>query len=66
MIIKRIEYQDHVFQFAVGAPQDLLIAGCDWRQPLLLNEDWGGTTLVDNHRIAPTERPGRHGAAPGS
>ncbi len=48
---------------AVGAPADLLIAGCDLRQPLVLDEDWGGTRHLPGHRIAPTDTPG-HGAVP--
>ena len=48
---------------AVGVPPELLIAGCDLRQPLLLNDDWGGTQHLPHHRIAPTISPG-HGAAP--
>lgn len=50
---------------AIGAPAELLIAGCDLRQPLRLDEDWGGTRHLPGHRIAPTEGPG-HGAAPPS
>ncbi|MBS34523.1 MAG: hypothetical protein CMO26_01200 [Thiotrichales bacterium] len=48
---------------AVGVPESLLIGGCDLRQPLRLNEDWGGTVHLDGHRIAPSDDPG-HGAAP--
>lgn len=48
---------------AVGVPVDLLVAGCDLRQPLLLNEDWGGTEHLPNHRIAPSSSGG-HGARP--
>ena len=49
---------------AVGVPVELLIAGCDLRQPLLLNDDWGGTNHLPQHQIAPLDTPG-HGAAPG-
>ena len=48
---------------AVGVPSELLVAGCDLRQPLSLNEDWGGTQHFPDHRIAPSDTPG-HGAAP--
>ncbi len=48
---------------AVGVPIELLVAGCDLRQPLSLNEDWGGTLHLPHHRIAPSDTPG-HGAAP--
>jgi len=48
---------------AVGVPAELLISGCDLRQPLLLTEDWGGTQHLANHRIAPTSVAG-HGAVP--
>jgi L-alanine-DL-glutamate epimerase-like enolase superfamily enzyme len=48
---------------AVGVPSELLIAGCDLRQPLLLNDDWGGTKHLPRHRITPSAGLG-HGAAP--
>lgn len=48
---------------ACGAPADKLIAGCDLRQPLILDEDWGGTRHLAGHYIAPSDDPG-HGAKP--
>jgi L-alanine-DL-glutamate epimerase-like enolase superfamily enzyme len=48
---------------ACGAPTGLLIAGCDLRQPLILDEDWGGTRHLPGHRIAPFDEPG-HGVNP--
>ena len=48
---------------AVGVPSDLLIAGCDLRQPLLLHDDWGGTEHLAQHKIAPSAGAG-HGATP--
>ncbi len=48
---------------AVGAPAELIVSGCDLRQPLELDDDWGGTRHLPGHRIAPSEEPG-HGAVP--
>jgi L-alanine-DL-glutamate epimerase-like enolase superfamily enzyme len=48
---------------AVGTPSDLLIAGCDLRQPLELNSDWGGTVHLAEHFIKPDNKPG-HNAQP--
>jgi L-alanine-DL-glutamate epimerase-like enolase superfamily enzyme len=48
---------------ACGTPDDLLVAGCDLRQPLALEEDWGGTLHLPGHRIAPFDEPG-HGVNP--
>ena len=48
---------------ACGAPANLLIAGCDLRQPLMLDEGWGGTRHFPGHRIAPLDEPG-HGVNP--
>ena len=48
---------------ACGAPPELLIAGCDLRQPLLLDEDWGGIRHLQEHQIAPVETSG-HGVTP--
>jgi L-alanine-DL-glutamate epimerase-like enolase superfamily enzyme len=49
---------------ACGAPTDLLIAGCDLRQPLILEEDWGGIRHLPGRRLAPFDEPG-HGVNPG-
>ena len=48
---------------AIGVPPELVVAGCDLRQPLILNDDWGGTQHLGDHHIAPTDEPG-HGATP--
>lgn len=48
---------------AVGTPPDLLIAGCDLREPLVLDEDWGGIIRTSGDRIAPADEPG-HGVVP--
>lgn len=48
---------------AVGVPADLLIAGCDLRQPLDIADDWGGIEHLPGHRIRPADSPG-HGALP--
>ncbi len=48
---------------ACGVPEALLIAGCDLRQPLILDADWGGTHHQPGHHISPFEEPG-HGVMP--
>jgi L-alanine-DL-glutamate epimerase-like enolase superfamily enzyme len=48
---------------ACATPADLLIAGCDLRQPLILDEDWGGIRHLPGHRIAPLDVAG-HGVNP--
>ena len=48
---------------AVGAPPGLLIAGCDLREPLVLDEDWGGVLQTPGKCIAPVDSPG-HGVIP--
>ena len=46
--------------FAATIPPELLIAGCDLRQPFDLDDDWGGTDHTHGHRIKPFDTPG-HG-----
>ena len=46
--------------FAATIPPELLIAGCDLRQPFDLHDDWGGTDHTPGHRIRPFDTPG-HG-----
>lgn len=43
---------------AVGAPPELLVAGCDLREPLLIEPCLDGVTVVDKARIAPPTGPG--------
>ena len=43
---------------AIGAPQDKILAGCDLRQPVILEQDWGGLTHLPGKRIAPLDQPG--------
>jgi L-alanine-DL-glutamate epimerase-like enolase superfamily enzyme len=43
---------------AVGAPPELLVAGCDLREPLLIEPCLYGVTVVDKARIAPPTGPG--------
>jgi L-alanine-DL-glutamate epimerase-like enolase superfamily enzyme len=43
---------------AIGAPPELLIAGCDLREPLLIESCLNGVTVVDKARIAPPTGPG--------
>jgi L-alanine-DL-glutamate epimerase-like enolase superfamily enzyme len=52
-----------ILHLAVGMPAKLLIAGCDLREPLVLEEDWGGMVTKPGGRIAPTDKPG-HGVTP--
>lgn len=52
-----------ILHLAVGMPAELLIAGCDLREPLVLEEDWGGMVSKPGGRIAPTDKPG-HGVTP--
>ncbi len=52
-----------ILHLAVGTPPDLLIAGCDLREPLVLDEDWGGIRRTPGDRIAPADGPG-HGVIP--
>jgi len=47
---------------AVGVPPNLIIAGCDLRQPLILEHDWGGTQHLPNHHITVFDSPG-HGVS---
>jgi cis-L-3-hydroxyproline dehydratase len=52
-----------ILHLACGVPSELLVAGCDLRQPLVLNDDWGGTEHLEPHFIKPSASPG-HGATP--
>jgi len=52
-----------ILHLAVGMPLELLIAGCDLREPLVLEEDWGGVISKQGGRIAPMDKPG-HGVTP--
>ena len=52
-----------ILHLAVGVPGPLLIAGCDLRQPLRIDDDWGGIRHLPGKRIAPGDGPG-HGAVP--
>jgi len=52
-----------ILHLAVGMPRELLIAGCDLREPLVLEEDWGGVISKPGGRIAPMVCPG-HGVTP--
>jgi L-alanine-DL-glutamate epimerase-like enolase superfamily enzyme len=52
-----------ILHLAVGVPADLLIAGCDLREPLELEDDWGGIVSSGEGRIAPIQTPG-HGVTP--
>ncbi len=52
-----------ILHLAVGMPPELLIAGCDLREPLVLEDDWGGVETRPGGRIAPTDNPG-HGVTP--
>lgn len=42
-----------ILSLAVGAPADLVIAGCDLREPLILEPDLGGVVHLAADRIAP-------------
>jgi len=44
-------------------PAELLIAGCDLSEPLVLEESWGGKVSKPGGRIAPMDKPG-HGVTP--
>ena len=52
-----------ILHLAVGMPAELLIAGCNLYEPLVLEEDWGGMVSKPGGRIAPTDKPG-HGVTP--
>ncbi len=52
-----------ILHLAVGMSPELLIAGCDLREPLDLKEDWGGVVSRRGGRIAPMDKPG-HGVTP--
>lgn len=47
-----------ILHLAVGAPPDLLIAGCDLREPLVLTPDFGGAVAVAGGRVAPPRGAG--------
>ncbi|MEM7118778.1 MAG: mandelate racemase/muconate lactonizing enzyme family protein [Chloroflexota bacterium] len=42
-----------ILHLALGAPADLLIAGCDLREPLTINPDLHGVVSLPGARIAP-------------
>ena len=42
-----------ILHLAVGAPQDLLVSGCDLREPVLIEPDMQGVITQDNTRISP-------------
>ena len=42
-----------ILHLAVGAPPELLIAGCDLREPLVIDTDLRGVVRVGDTRIAP-------------
>ena len=52
-----------ILHLAVGMPPELLIAGCDLREPLDHSEGWGGIVSRPGGRIAPMDKPG-HGVTP--
>ena len=43
---------------AIGAPPERLIAGCDLRQPVVIEQDWGGIRHLPGQKIAPLDTPG--------
>jgi L-alanine-DL-glutamate epimerase-like enolase superfamily enzyme len=47
-----------ILHLAVGAPPDLLIAGCDLREPLVLEPDLKGVVSMGASRIGPPPGPG--------
>ena len=47
-----------ILHLAVGAPPDLLIAGCDLREPLMRELDLKGVIRFDGCRIGPPSGPG--------
>ncbi len=47
-----------ILHLAVGAPPDLLIAGCDLREPLVRERDLKGVIRFDGCRIGPPSGPG--------
>lgn len=49
---------------ALGTPPELLVAGCDLTEPLMLAEDWGPFLARRGSRIAPLDAPGHGIAAP--
>ena len=47
-----------ILHLAVGAPPELLIAGCDLSEPLLREQDFKGAVRFDGCRIGPPSGPG--------
>ena len=47
-----------ILHLALGAPPDLLIAGCDLREPLVQEQDLKGVIRFDGCRIGPPSGPG--------
>ena len=47
-----------ILHLALGAPPDLLLAGCDLRQPMIIDPDLRGVRYHDDGRIAPPPGPG--------
>jgi len=47
-----------ILHLAVGAPPDLLVAGCDLREPLVIESGLGGVRHLPGFRIAPPEGVG--------
>ena len=47
-----------ILHLAVGASPDLLIAGCDLREPLVREQDFNGVVSFDGCRIGPPTGPG--------
>lgn len=47
-----------ILSLALGAPPDLLIAGCDLREPLIIEPDLSGVVARPGARIAPPPGPG--------
>ena len=53
-----------ILQLAVGVPSELLIAGCDLREPLVIKHSLDGVVRGDNGQIAPLPGSGLGIAAP--